>query len=177
MKARQFLFGLFINALFIFNNSILFADENEYENDYSPTMQMDNFIPDNLATIRNSIKKYKNIDAKYINNDLAIMVNRLYGVPHAKEKIKKPSFLILFSVPHKKDIQSDTTESLKDFMNGKTDNVKEIFWPNRDNPFSWSKATEELKFEKKCICGCVTGIFSSRLCLMSECPLAKTEEK
>ncbi len=171
MKSKLFLLSLLMSFLIISNQRVI-AEEYKFEDEYELPNPMADFIPDNLITIRNLIRKHKNVDAKYINNDLAIIIYEFYPIPHAVEKIKKAAFLILFKVPQKSELQSDANKTVQDFMSGNTSNIKEIFWSNQGNPVSWSKKKEELESEKRCICKCDTGIFSSRLCMMSECPLA-----
>lgn len=148
-------------ATLIFNiNTGVFGESYNLEN------PMENFIPDLLNYIKKSIGKSEIITGKFIQDDIAILVYKILKDESSGLKFKILSHLILFDriKNTEEGFESLVKKTTRDFIKGRIDNIKEIFWIDGEIPRSWSRKDMVLKEEKRCGCGCAEGKIAIRLC-------------
>lgn len=170
-----------ITAIVLVFSLFLAVDvKNSFAENHDEDNGMSEFVPNVLEFIKVLILKTEKFDAILIGNDLAVAVyeNLETGNNEDKEKTAfNHSYIILFDKitdeDKNKDFEKFALEIISEFLSGHTENIKALYFRNKNNSYSWSRETGDLKQEKKCNCECMEGVFSFDLCRPETYPLKR----
>lgn len=151
-----------------------------FAENYEEDNGMSEFVPNVLEFVKVLILKTEKFDAILIGNDLAVAVyeNLEIGNNEDREKtVFNHRYIILFDKitdeDKSKDFEKFALEIITKFLLGYTENIKALYFRNKNNSYSWSRETGDLKQEKKCDCECMEGVFSFDLCEPETCQLKR----
>ena len=138
-----------------------------------------NAVPEELLDVIQKAQKLisAGVDANFIKDDLAVMfsVDKTPTEYKGKAKIRAPFCIIIFEKKHD-GLNRTLAMAIDEFRADNFAAIKAIYFNTAEGLMSW----RENKFSKEiaCGCGCIFGLFSTKLCDHTDaCPFLKKNMK